>query len=212
MMELIDYLIKEGWLKTPSIIKAFQQIKRQDFLLEDLKDLAGLNEALPIGKNQTISQPLVVAFMLEQLQPREGERILDVGSGSGWTTALLAEVVGAQGKVVAIEVIPELKEFGEKNVAKYNFIKKRRVRFILADGSKGFRGEAPFDKILASAAVQGKIPQAWREQLKIGGRIVAPVGSSIWLLIKNPPAGGEKEFTETEYPGFAFVPLVTNNK
>ena len=211
-MELIDYLIKEGWLKTPSIIKAFQQIKRQDFLLEDLKDLAELNEALPIGKNQTISQPLVVAFMLEELQPNKGEKILDVGSGSGWTTALLAEIVGSQGKIIALETIPELVEFGKQNVAKYIFIKKGIVNLIYADGSKGYIGRAPFDKILASAAVQGKIPQAWREQLKTGGRIVAPVGSSIWLLIKksegDEAVASSSLFQETEYPGFAFVPLV----
>jgi len=210
-MALIDSLIEEGWLKTPKIIEAFQKIKRVDFLPEDIKDLAELNEALPIGDGQTISQPLVVAFMLEQLQPEKGDKILDIGSGSGWTTALLAEIVGEKGKVFAIEIIPELVEFGERNVEKYNFVKKGVVEFILADGSKGYpnissRPELAegFDKILASASAR-EIPQAWKEQLKIGGRIVTPVGSSIWLLIKK----SEKEFEEIEYPGFAFVPLIT---
>lgn len=203
-MQLIDSLIKEGWLKTPKIIEAFRKIKRTDFLPEDSQDLAELNEALPIGYGQTISQPLVVAFMLEQLQPQSGDKILDIGAGSGWTTALLAELVGDKGKVVAIEVIPELKEFGEKNIAKYNFIKKGQVEFILADGSQGCKKEAPFDKILASAAVQTEVPLEWKKQLKIGGRIVTPIGSSIWLLVKKSAT----EFEEREYPGFAFVPLV----
>lgn len=203
-MNLIDSLIQDGWLKTPKIIGAFREIKRADFMPEDMRNLAELNEALPIGYSQTISQPLTVAFMLEQLQPESGDNILDVGSGSGWTTALLAQVVGEKGKVIAIEIVPELKEFGEKNVAKYNFIEKGLVEFICADGSKGYKKEAPFDKILASAAVQGKIPQAWKEQLKIGGRIVAPIGSSIWVLIKK----SKKEFEEIEHPGFAFVPLI----
>ncbi len=203
-MKLIDSLIQDGWLKTPKIIGAFREIKRADFMPEDMRNLAELNEALPIGYSQTISQPLTVAFMLEQLQPESGDNILDVGSGSGWTTALLAQVVGEKGKVIAIEIVPELKEFGEKNVAKYNFIEKGLVEFICADGSKGYKKEAPFDKILASAAVQGKIPQAWKEQLKIGGRIVAPIGSSIWVLIKK----SKKEFEEIEHPGFAFVPLI----
>ena len=121
-MSLIDSLIQQGWLKTPEIIEAFRKIKRIDFLPEDMKDLAELNEALPIGYGQTISQPLVVAFMLELLQPKKGEKILDIGSGSGWTSALLADIVSQKensGKVIAIEFIPELKEFGEKNVAKY---------------------------------------------------------------------------------------------
>ncbi len=203
-MSLIDSLVKEGWLKSERIIKAFRKIERKDFLPEDMHDLAELNEALPIGQGQTISQPLVVAFMIEGLEPQPGDKILDVGAGSGWTSALLGEIVGEKGKVVALEIIPELKEFGQKNVVKYNFIKKGIVQFVLADGSKGYLKEAPFDKILASAAVQKKIPQAWREQLKVGGIIVSPWGSSIWLLKKK----SETEFEETEYPGFAFVPLV----
>ena len=203
-MSLIENLIQEGWLKTPRIIEAFRNIKRVDFLPDNLKDLAELNEALPIGFGQTISQPLVVAFMLEQLQPEVGNKILDVGSGSGWTSALLTEIVGSKGKVIAIEVIPELMEFGKKNVEKYNFVKKGQVQFICTDGSKGYKKEAPFDKILVSAAAERCFP-AWKEQLKIGGRIVTPIGSSIWLFIKK----SEKEFEEIEYPGFAFVPLIT---
>jgi len=216
-MDLIDSLIKENWLKTPIIIEAFRKIKRIDFLPENMKDLADLNEALPIGFGQTISQPLVVAFMLEQLESKEGDKILDIGSGSGWTTALLAEIISSvdfydtcrksqqkMGKVIAIEVIPELKEFGEKNVAKYNFIEKGIVEFICADGSKGYEKEAPFDKILASAEAK-ELPKEWKEQLKIGGRIVTPIGNSIWLFVKK----NNNEFEEIEYPGFAFVPLIT---
>lgn len=202
-MDLIESLIQDGWLKTPGIIEAFRKIKRADFMTEDIKNLAELNEALPIGYSQTISQPLTVAFMLEQLRPEPGQKILDIGSGSGWTTALLAYIVGEKGKIIAIEIIPELKEFGEKNVAKYNFIKRGLVKFICADGSKGYQKEAPFDRILASAAAE-EIPGAWKEQLKIGGRIVTPVENSIWTLIKK----SESDFEEIEHPGFAFVPLV----
>jgi len=197
-MGLIDSLIKDGWLKTPEIIEAFRKIKRINFLPEDIKNLAELNEALPIGYGQTISQPLVVAFMLEQLQPQPGEKILDIGAGSGWTAALLAEIVGEKGRVIAVEVIPELKEFGEKNV------KNKNVQFVCADGSKAYEKEAPFDKILTSATVQGKIPQEWKKQLKIGGRIITPIGFSIWLFVKKSAT----EFTEKEFPGFAFVPLI----
>jgi len=79
------------------------------------------------------------------------------------------------------------------------------VEFICADGSKGYQKEAPFDKILASAAVQEEIPQAWKEQLKVNGRIVTPVRNSIWTLIKK----SKKDFEEIEHPGFAFVPLIS---
>jgi len=217
-MNLVDSLIREGWLKTPRIIEAFRKVKRIDFLPEDMKDLAELNEALPIGSGQTISQPLVVAFMLELLQPQKREKILDIGSGSGWTSALLAYIVSGgelkskikkqkskiEGRVIAIEIIPELKEFGERNMAKYNFIERGIVEFILADGSKGYLKEAPFDKILASASAQ-KTSQSWKEQIKIGGIIVAPLGNSIWMLRKKT----ESQFEEREYPGFVFVPLVS---
>ena len=223
-MTLIESLIQEGWLKTPEIIETFKKIKRADFLPahlsfagqnfggpEDMKDLAELNEALPIGFGQTISQPLVVAFILEQLQPKLGDKILDIGSGSGWTTALLAEIVGDKGKIFAIEIVPELVEFGRKNTGKYNFVEKGIAEFILADGSKGypniaFRPELAegFDKILASATAN-EIPNFWKKQLRVGGRIVAPIGNSIWLLIKKT----EQEFEEIEYPGFVFVPLVS---
>jgi len=202
-MNLMDSLIKEKWLKTPRIIRAFKKIKREDFMPDDIKVLAEINEAMPIGCDQTISQPLTVAFMMEQLQPEPGNKILDVGAGSGWTTALLAEITGKKGKVIAVEIIPSLKVFGRKNVLKYNFVKKGIVQFICADGSLGYEKEAPYDRILASASAS-KIPQAWKNQLKIGGKIVSPVKKSIWVLEKK----SEKKFKTIKYPGFVFVPLI----
>jgi protein-L-isoaspartate(D-aspartate) O-methyltransferase len=220
-MSLIDDLIRDGWLKTPNIIKAFREIKRADFMPASLiggedeaEKLAEINSALSIGYGQTISQPLVVAFMIEQLQPQKGDKILDVGSGSGWTTSLLSYIVGVEGKVLAIERIPELKEFGEENAEKYKFVSKGIAEFICGDGSKGYPNFAwrpefaeGFDSILASASARS-LPKSWREQLKIGGRIVAPIDNSIWVFIKNPPVGGEDKFEEIEHPGFVFVPLI----
>lgn len=203
-MNLNEYLIKENWLKTPIIIEAFQKIKRVDFLPGELQDFAEADEAFPIGLGQTISQPLVVAFMLEQLSPQPGEKILDVGSGSGWTTALLAHIVGEKGKIIGIELLKDIADFGKNNVSKYDFIQKGTVEIVCGDGSKGYKKEAPFDKILCSAAVQKKVPKAWIEQLKIGGKLVTPMGSSIWLFEKK----SNESVEETEYPGFTFVPLI----
>ncbi len=172
---------------------------------DEFKQSAELNEALPIGKGQTISQPLVVAFMLELLSPKAGEKILDVGAGSGWTSALLGFIVrqGKEGHVVAVETIPELAEFGKQNVSKYGFIEKGIVEYVLGDGKKGFKKQAPYDKILVSASAK-ILPQALKSQLKIGGRIVCPIGNSIWLFIKK----NKNEFEKKEYPGFVFVKLV----
>lgn len=203
-MNLVDKLIKDGWLKTPEIIDAFRKIKREDFLTGEIKDLSEVNEALPIGHSQTISQPLVVAFMLELLSPEKGDKILDIGYGSGWTTALLAEIVGKEGKVIGIEIIPELVEFGKKNIEKYNFIEKGIVKCISDDGTKGYpEMEKGFDKILSSASAD-KLPDAWKQQLKIGGRIVSPINTSIWLFVKRT----QYRFDEIEHAGFVFVPLI----
>ncbi len=203
-MGLINSLIEEKWLKTPRIIEAFKKVKRADFLPEGRKALAELNEALPIGYGQTISQPLVVAFMFELLQPRPGEKILDLGSGSGWTAVLLAYIVGKRGRVVAIERIPQLVEFAKKNASPYSFLKSGSLRFVCLNGLNGYEEEAPYDRILSSAASQKGLPPAWKKQIKIGGRIVAPILDSIWLFEKI----SENDFLEKEYPGFAFVPLI----
>ncbi len=208
-MELVNYLIEKGWLKTPLIIEAFRKIERKDFMPEEIKYLAEVDEPMPIGYGQTISQPAVVAFMLEELEPKPGEKILDIGSGSGWTTALLSYIVSKKrgGKVIALEIVPELKEFGEKNTAKYNFIKKGIAKFFLLNGQNGCPREASFDKILSSAAAEKKVPEFWKKQLKEKGKIVAPVGEAI-VSIKREG----NNFQEKVFPGFLFVPLVSNNE
>ena len=202
-MALTDTLIKDGWLKSPEIISAFRKINRADFMPEGLKDMAELNEAIPIGFGQTISQPLTVALMIEQLKPEKGDSILDIGSGSGYTTSLLAELAGESGKVIGVELIPDLTDFGRHNAEKYGFVSAGRADFITADGFFGYSKSSPYNRILASASAE-EIPGAWKEQLKIGGRIVAPVGNSIVVLKKK----GENVFEKDEFPGFIFVPLV----
>lgn len=201
MKQLIENLIKHGYLVTPEIISAFYKIDRADFVPENLKFDAYVNAPLPIGYGQTISQPLTVAFMLELLEPKEGEKILDVGSGSGWQSSLLAQIVSEKGKVFAIERVPKLSELSKKNSRKYNF---KNLKFMVGDGTRGYKEEAPYDKIIVAASAFDKIPVELKNQLKIGGRLVIPVDKSIWLLIKT----GEEEFEEQEFPGFVFVPLI----
>jgi len=243
MESLISELIEQGYLKTPRIIRAFKKIDRADFVLPEFKNSAYLNVPLPIGHGQTISQPLTVAFMFELLQPEVGDKILDIGSGSGWTTALLAEIMSKMGKVFSIEIVPELCEFGEGNVRKYfsvssqhasppsviprldrgiqrknqkNFLdspvkpgddnrvknSEVRIEFLCLDGSRGYSPEAPYDKILVSAAA-AKIPRGLKNQLKIKGRLVIPVRNSIWLVERT----AKNKFREKEFYGFTFVPL-----
>ncbi len=203
MEKLVDTLIKKGHLKTPAIIEAFRKIDRVDFTPLSEKHRTYYDTPLPIGYGQTISQPSTVVFMLEQLQPRKGDKILDVGSGSGWVTALLAQIVGISGEVYALERIEALKSDGEKNIAKYNFIEKGIVKCLCADGTNGWSTRAPFDKIIVSASSE-KIPWPLKEQLKINGRMIIPILNSIWLITRK----SEDQFDECEFSGFAFVPLV----
>jgi protein-L-isoaspartate(D-aspartate) O-methyltransferase len=204
---LIRDLIYQGYLKTDRLIAAFSKIRRVDFVPEDLESAAEANIPLPIGQGQTISQPLTVAFMLEKLGALPGDKVLDVGSGSGWTTALLAHIVGKKGKVIGMERHKSLCDFGKNNVSKYHLIEGGRVKIVCTDGSKGYVNEAPYDRILVSAAAS-EIPRELKKQLKVGGRLVIPVKNSIWVIEKK----SAKNFHEEEYPGFAFVPLINNSK
>lgn len=187
---LIEGLIEEGVLKTPEIIEAFRNVDRADFVLE--KDRARAHEdlALDIGFGKTISQPSVVALMLELLGPRKGDRILDVGSGSGWTTALLAAIVGSHGRVYGVEIDPHLVRFGQGNLAKYF---SPWAQIFYAGRVLGFPAEAPFKKILVSATSE-TISRELADQLENTGTMVVPIGGSIWQIRK--------------YDGYAFVPLI----
>ncbi len=219
--ELVQSLVSQGWLKTPRVIAAFRAIDRADFVPPERRGEAYLNTALPIGSGQTISQPLVVAFMFELLQPAPGDAILDVGAGSGWTTALLAHIVSRRSgaefeyenpqqndqkreRVVAVEAVPALAEFGRKNVAAYTYIESGIVVFHEGDGSRGWPEAAPFDGILAGATARESVPSEWKEQITNDGCIVAPVDNNIVRLSRR----ADGTFSDEVWPGFAFVPLI----
>jgi protein-L-isoaspartate(D-aspartate) O-methyltransferase len=202
----INKLIKDGYLKSDLIIDAFSEIGRIEFVPKELESEANADVALPIGYGQTISQPRTVAFMLELLDPGRGQNILDVGSGSGWTTALLCYIVGRGGSVTAVDKIKELVERGKENVDKYNYLKDGQegiAEFHSGDGKKGYKKNAPYDRILVSASCV-TIPEDLKQQLKNGGKMVIPVKNSLVFAERKT----EDEFSEEHFPGFAFVPLV----
>lgn len=203
MSRLTNDLIRSGYLHSDSIIDAFVKIRRTEFIPSDLQAQSEANIPLPIGYGQTISQPMTVAFMLELLDPQASQHILDVGSGSGWTTALLARIVGDLGHITAIEVIPELCKDGEKNVSKFSFIKKKAIEFHCQSAEFGFEKNAPYDRILVSASAD-KIPEALKQQLSIGGKMVIPVRNEVWFVEKKDIS----DFSLEKFPGFAFVPFI----
>lgn len=203
MNRMTNNLMRDGYLRTDYIIEAFANVDRVEFVPQDMTLHAEVNMPIPIGHGQTISQPATVATMLELLEPRPGQKILDVGSGSGWTTALLSYIVGKDGKVIALEAIKELCDWGRKNADKMGFVKDEIAEFYNIDGSKGNEARAPYDRILVSATADS-VPEEYKEQLKVGGKLVMPVRNCLHYIEKK----GEEDFYEEEYPGFSFVPLV----
>lgn len=203
MSQLVNQLIKDGYLKSDLIIDAFSEINRLEFVPQEFELIAENNVALPIGNGQTISQPSVVAMMLELLDAERGQKVLDVGSGSGWTTSLLSYIVGSKGKVIALERIKNLLEWGKKNTDKFGYVKRGVADFYQKDGNLGFPEEAPFDRILVSAMADN-VPEELKKQLKIGGKMVVPSKNNLFFLEKR----SESEFYEEQFPGFSFVPLI----
>ncbi len=200
--ELFRHLDEESDVfREPTIRKAFTDINRADFMHPDYKVESYEDYPLPIGFNQTISQPTTVAFMLELLGAQVGETVLDVGSGSGWTTALLASIVGKTGRVLGLEVVPELVTFGQQNLAKYHF---KHAEIRQAEKKLGSTKDQ-FDRILVNAAGKGKeASEGLLKQLKSQGVMVMPIEESIWRFEKH----SDGEIESKEYPGFSFVPLM----
>ena len=182
-----------------SIEEAFAAAPRAMFLPRDQRRFAGADRALPIGWRQTNSQPTTVRNMLALLDVREGQRVLDVGSGSGWSTALLAHLVGTSGEVVGVETVPELVEFGRRNLRDLGV--PARVEQA-ADGVLGLPEQAPFDRILVSAGAK-TLPLGLVAQLVLGGVLVVPVAG--WMHEVRRTDG---EPDVVRHGAYAFVPLV----
>lgn len=200
---LVSHLMKRGTLVTPALIRAFTEVPRALFVPDDLREFADADTALPIGFGQTVSQPSTVATMLELLEVEPGHAVLDVGSGSGWTSALLGSVVGERGRVVALERLPELCRRTKENVAKFGLDRAGIVQCFCKNGSAGYPAGAPYDRILVSAAGK-KIPEALKSQLVVGGVLVMPIRNALVRLRKK----SENDFQEEEFSGFVFVPFI----
>ena len=174
----------------------------KDFVPKELEEQAYFNIPLAIGAGQTISQPYTVAYMLQYLELEKGDKVLEIGTGSGWNAALMAELAGSKGKVYTIEIIQELVESARKKLKKY-----KNVQVTLGTGAKGLRSHAPYDKIILTAAPE-KIDEEFKKQLKIGGVLLAPVGKQgqtqrlIKILRTNTC------FIEEDLGEFVFVPLL----
>lgn len=198
--DLISLLMSEGVLKSRRVIRAFEEVPREDFLPDGLKSLAYSDTPLPILAGQTISAPHMVAVMSEYLDVRDGQKILEIGTGSGYQAAILSRL-NPRGKVYTIEVIIELTEYAKQRLKKYS-----NVYVFSGDGSIGLPEYSPYDRIIATAGCPS-VPKPWTDQLKEGGKIIAPVGGMYeQRLILIEKKKGKIQETDLNFP-CVFVPL-----
>ncbi|NVJ13052.1 protein-L-isoaspartate(D-aspartate) O-methyltransferase [Myxococcus sp. AM010] len=197
-----DYLSRHG-IQDSRVLEAISRLNRADFVPEDLREEARADVPLPIGHGQTISQPYVVALMTEALQLQGDERVLEVGTGSGYQTALLSLLCRA---VYTVEIVPELARSAREVLGRQGF---ENVSFREGDGSLGWPEQAPFDAILAAAAPPD-VPLQLLSQLKPGGRMLIPVGpqggTQQLLRIQRALRPGEVPQVESLLP-VRFVPM-----
>ena len=199
---LIDNMKNTGFLTDSKIESAIRKVPRHNFVPESMKNKAYENEPIRIMKKQTISQPSVVSRMTEWLDLKEGQKVLEIGSGSGWQSAILAKIVG-NGKIFTVERHSELASFAKKNLEKLGI---KNVKIILGDGRLGLEEESPFDRIMITAACR-EVPKALLDQLSLDGLLIAPVGDDIQslILLKKTPEGIVEIKNQK---GYVFVPLV----
>lgn len=198
---MVDLLMQRG-IRAPRVIEAMQSVIRDAFVPEHLAELAYEDGALPIGEGQTISQPYVVALMTEAAGLTETSRVLEIGTGSGYSTAILATIAGA---VFSVERHEALAETAEQRLSALGI---GNVTIRVGDGTLGWPEKAPFDAIIVAAAGP-RIPDALRAQLAVGGRLVMPVGSGAGpqTLTSVTRRGTDDLATET-LAKVSFVPLI----
>jgi len=201
--ELVHRLEEWGYVASPAVRAAFLKIPRERFVPEDVRGSAYNDAPLPIGHGQTISAPSMIAIMLEEAGLRPGEAVLELGTGSGYNAALLAELVGPH-RVVTVERIPELAEVGRQNLEAAGY----RVEVVVGDGTLGHPPRAPYDCVFATAGAP-RIPGPWREQTRVGGRIVAPIGRGrLSQVLVTARRVSESKWDVKEGTPCAFVPLI----
>jgi len=180
---MVEDQIERRGVKDEGVLMAVRKVKREKFVPKKYLDLAYSDGPLPIGHKQTISQPYIVAYMTEHLQISKSQNVLEIGTGSGYQAAILAEMAH---HVFTIEIIPELAESAEKVLMELGY---ENITVRTGDGYKGWPEEAPFDRIMVTAA-PNEIPEKLVEQLAPNGRMILPVGGSIfaqylWLVQKD---------------------------
>ena len=201
---MVEHQLKARGIKDERVLAAMAKVPREEFIPADGRTDAYEDGALPIGYDQTISQPYIVAFMTEQLRPKPSDRVLEIGSGSGYQAAILAELVA---DVYTIEIVEPLAKTAEATLQRLGY---KNVHNKVGDGYKGWPEEAPFDAIIVTCAPEN-VPQPLADQLKDGGRMVIPVGErfaqQLYLLEKK-----NGQLKESVTLPVRFVPMVRDTQ
>jgi len=200
--ELVEELEREGRIKTDEVKKAFLEVPREEFVPEAMRDYAYVDTPLEIGNGQTISAPHMVAIMCEALDIKRGQKILEIGAGSGYHAAIVSKLVGEAGHVYTVERFSSLAEEAQKNLDRVGV---KNVTVKVGDGSEGFSEHAPYERIYVACAAP-KTPRPLVDQLNDPGKLMVPVGQlmcKLKLIEKK-----EGKLIEKDLGGCAFVPLV----
>ena len=198
--EMVRRQIKGRRIQDELVLEAMRTVPRHRFVPAYVRGSAYRDAPLPIGEGQTISQPYVVAFMTAALQLSGGEKVLEIGTGSGYQAAVLALIAG---EVISVERLPRLAEEARRTLAELGY---DNVRVVVGDGTQGWPEEAPYDAIMVTAA-SPEVPAPLLQQLADGGRLVAPVGPRHTQQLVRVRREGE-EFGREDLLGVAFVPLI----
>ena len=201
--ELVESLMRKGYLRSDAAIQAMRSVPRESFVPEDIRGASYFDHPLEIGENQTISAPHMVAIMVEALDLKPGQKVLEIGAGSGYHAAVVAHMIGDTGHVYTVERIHGLVEFAQHNLRMAGL--SERVTVLEGDGSKGDLEHAPFDRIFVAAA-SPNIPKPLEKQLKEGGKILVPVGKFHQDLLLGVLNHGRLDISDLG--GCIFVPLI----
>lgn len=199
---MVERQIASRGIREPAILEAFRTVPREAFLSPEYAELAYGDHPLPIEAGQTISQPYIVALMIRAAEIHGGDRVLEIGAGSGYAAAVMSRIAG---KVIAVERQPELVKVARERMLRLAY---DNVRIVEGDGSRGYQADAPYDAILGAAS-GSHVPEPLIDQLAAGGRIVMPIGNpgGLQKLVKVTKGPAGKVITE-DLGAVRFVPLI----
>jgi protein-L-isoaspartate(D-aspartate) O-methyltransferase len=199
-LAMVEEQLRRRGISEPRVLEAMGSVPRHLFVPPEYRSSAYEDRPLPIGEGQTISQPFMVAIMTQSLRLQGSERVLEIGTGSGYQTAVLARMAQS---VYTMERLPELIQHAQETLTGLGY---RNISFRIGDGSKGWLEEAPFDGILVTAGAP-ETPRVLKEQLAEGGRLLIPIGPRYSQTLYRITRNGD-QFTEEDITGCVFVPLV----